>query len=132
MEELTNAEKLIVEEAEAEGAYSFKFADKEGPLDLLLYMIKKSKVEIEDVKLADTTETFLTVDSTGLKLSGVQNAIDSAVESAESRVANTYATKEYVGIIPNTEDKYKDVNNVIQYVDKKATEVLSQATDNSS
>ena len=84
------------------------------------------------VKLADTTETFLTVDSAGLKLSGVQGAIDSAVEGAESRVANTYATKEYVGVIPNTEDKYKDVNNVIQYVDKKATEVLSQATDSSS
>ena len=61
MEELTNAEKLIVEEAEAEGAYSFKFADKEGPLDLLLYMIKKSKVEIEDVKLADITDQYLSI-----------------------------------------------------------------------
>ncbi len=38
---------------------SFKFANLEGPLDLLLYLIKKSKVEIEDVRLADITDQYI-------------------------------------------------------------------------
>lgn len=37
----------------------FKFADQEGPLDLLLQLIKKSKLEIEDVNLADICDQYL-------------------------------------------------------------------------
>ncbi len=37
----------------------FKFADQEGPLDLLLFLIKKSKLSIEEIKLADITDQFL-------------------------------------------------------------------------
>lgn len=40
-------------------AITFKFADQEGPLDLLLFLIKKSKLSIEEVKLADITDQFI-------------------------------------------------------------------------
>lgn len=40
-------------------AYNVKLENFEGPLDLLLYLIKDSKVEIQDVKLADITEQYL-------------------------------------------------------------------------
>ena len=61
MEEIKTVENLITEEAENDGALTFRFADKEGPLDLLLYLIKKSKVEIEDVRLADITDQYLEI-----------------------------------------------------------------------
>ena len=38
---------------------TFKLEDFEGPLDLLLHLIKKNKMEIEDVKLADITDQYL-------------------------------------------------------------------------
>ncbi len=37
----------------------FKFADQVGPLDLLLFLIKKNKLDIEEVKLADITDQYL-------------------------------------------------------------------------
>lgn len=40
---------------------TFKIENFEGPLDLLLHLIKKSKVEIEDVKLSAITEQYLEI-----------------------------------------------------------------------
>ncbi len=40
-------------------AYRFKLDNFEGPLDLLLHLIKESKLEIATVKLADITEQYL-------------------------------------------------------------------------
>ena len=39
--------------------YSFKLDNFEGPLDLLLHLIKDAKVEITEIKLADVTEQYL-------------------------------------------------------------------------
>ncbi len=39
--------------------YQFKLDNFEGPLDLLLHLIKDSKLEISEVKLADVTEQYL-------------------------------------------------------------------------
>ena len=39
--------------------YQFKLENFEGPLDLLLHLIKDSKLEITEVKLADVTEQYL-------------------------------------------------------------------------
>ena len=41
-----------------------------------------------EVKIASDSETFLTVDANGVKLSGVQDAIDAAKEGAEETAAN--------------------------------------------
>ena len=107
------------------------------------------------VKLADGSESFLTVSADGLKLSGIQTAIDTAAGTAKSEAiadaegkiatakqeaidaaadaaAGIYATKEYVGVIPNGEDGNPKAANVVAYIEKKAEEVLSQATGGSS
>lgn len=47
------------EEELFETSLTFKIENFEGPLDLLLHLIKKSKVEIEDVKLSEITEQYL-------------------------------------------------------------------------
>ena len=39
--------------------YQFKLENFEGPLDLLLHLIKESKLEIFEVKLADITDQYL-------------------------------------------------------------------------
>lgn len=39
--------------------YKIRLNNFEGPLDLLLYLIKDSKIEIEDIKLASITEQYL-------------------------------------------------------------------------
>lgn len=44
---------------ENSSSYKIKLENFEGPLDLLLYLIKDSKAEIEDIKLADITDQYL-------------------------------------------------------------------------
>lgn len=99
------------------------------------------------VKVADGNESFLTVDANGVKLSGVQSAINAAQNAAETaaatdatakanqaltdakaHVAENYATKEFVGEIPTG---YTETN-VVAYIDKKAQEVLDSANGSSS
>jgi len=43
----------------AEGARTFKLNDFEGPLDLLLYLIRKNEVNIYDIPIAGITEQYL-------------------------------------------------------------------------
>ena len=55
-----NVDKEISDENDNESeGITFKLDDFEGPLDLLLHLIKKNKMEIEDVKLADITDQYL-------------------------------------------------------------------------
>lgn len=96
-----------------------------------------------NVNLATDSESFLSVDGSGLKLSGVQNAINAAqsaaaedatakatqaLTDAKADAANLYATKTYVGNIP---DSYTETN-VISYINKKAEETLAAAQGGSS
>lgn len=46
---------------EFSGDLTFKIENFEGPLDVLLHLIKKSKLEIEDVKLSEITEQYLEI-----------------------------------------------------------------------
>lgn len=95
------------------------------------------------VKIDTESEAFLTVGENGLKLAGVQDAIDAAkgeaatdasnkanqaLADAKEDAAKLYATKEYVGTIPSN---YTETT-VIDYVNKKAQEVLDSATGGSS
>ncbi len=58
---MSDYEKLFADEMyeEDEDAYRFKLNDFEGPLDTLLFLIRKSKVSIEDVKISEITEQYL-------------------------------------------------------------------------
>ena len=58
------AEEEIVQEKQEDmllstDAYRFKLDNFEGPLDLLLHLIKEAKLDIATVKLADITEQYL-------------------------------------------------------------------------
>jgi len=46
-------------ETGAGGAHRFKLNDFEGPLDLLLYLIRKNEVNIYDIPIAEITEQYL-------------------------------------------------------------------------
>ena len=50
---------LMEEPTGAEGARRFKLNDFEGPLDLLLYLIRKNEVNIYDIPIAGITEQYL-------------------------------------------------------------------------
>ncbi|MDE6583498.1 MAG: segregation/condensation protein A, partial [Clostridia bacterium] len=59
-------ENIVAESAEeskdmllSSDAYRFKLDNFEGPLDLLLHLIKEAKLDITTVKLADITEQYL-------------------------------------------------------------------------
>lgn len=91
------------------------------------------------VKLDTASESFLTVGANGVKLAGVQGAINTAKQDAITAAANAaagiYATKQYVGNIPVVEEdgknKYEGLD-VIGYVNKKAEETLAAASGNST
>lgn len=38
---------------------NFLIGDFEGPLDLLLHLVKQSKIEISEIKIVDITEQYL-------------------------------------------------------------------------
>ena len=46
-------------EPKTESAHSFKLSEFEGPLDLLLYMIRKNEVNIYDIPIAQITEQYI-------------------------------------------------------------------------
>ena len=48
-----------IELSENENSYKVKLENFEGPLDLLLQIIKNNKMDIETVKLADLTDQYL-------------------------------------------------------------------------
>ena len=83
------------------------------------------------VKVDAESEGFLTVGANGVKVAGIQEAINTAKQGAIDNAAGLYATKEYVGTLP-TDEKYADVTNVISYVNKKAEETLAAAQGGSS
>ena len=66
--------------------------------DIIEPYTKGNGIEIDGnsikIKLAEDSESFLTVSETGLKLSGIQNAIDTAKQAAIDDAAGKYATKE--------------------------------------
>jgi len=44
---------------EKQAAHSFKLSDFEGPLDLLLYMIRKNEINIYDIPVAQITDQYI-------------------------------------------------------------------------
>lgn len=52
-------ENTSVDELEQNEKYNFKLDNYEGPLDLLLELIKKSKMDIMDIKLAPITDQYM-------------------------------------------------------------------------
>lgn len=53
----------------SQGAQTFRLDDFEGPLDLLLYLVRKNEVNICDIPIASITEQFLAYINAGSKTS---------------------------------------------------------------
>lgn len=51
--------ELIEEELSESGAYEFKLENFEGPLELLLHLIRKAKIAVEDIFVSEITEQYL-------------------------------------------------------------------------
>ncbi len=63
-DEQFNNEQLSADESfevEEDSVLNFKLENFEGPLDLLLHLIKQSKMEIENVELSKITEQYLAI-----------------------------------------------------------------------
>lgn len=77
------------------------------------------------VKVADGSESFLTTDANGIKLSGIQSAINlakqDAIDSANATAAGQYAIKTFVGTLPEG----AEATTVVAYIDEKATDVIN-------
>ena len=46
-------------DTDTDGATTFRVKDFEGPLDLLLFLIKKNEVNIYDIPIGSITEQYL-------------------------------------------------------------------------
>ena len=57
--QLNNVDEDIQLDEEDEDKLSFKLDNFEGPLDLLIHLIKKNKMEIEEIEISKITEQYL-------------------------------------------------------------------------
>ena len=84
--------------------YKIRLQNFEGPLDLLLYLIKDSKLEIEDIKLASITEQYLDY------MKDIDEVdMEKAAEFIE--VAATLVEIKSKAMIPQEQEKIKDEND---------------------
>jgi len=81
--------------------YQFKLDNFEGPLDLLLHLIKESKVEISEVKLADVTEQYLDF------MDGLES-LDMDKASDFIDIAATLIEIKSKSLLPRIEDEVED------------------------
>ena len=86
---------------DASESYKIKLSNFEGPLDLLLYLIKDSKLEIENIKLASITEQYLDYMKDIDKVD-----MENAAEFIE--VAATLVEIKSKSMIPQEQEKIKD------------------------
>lgn len=84
--------------------YKVKLANFEGPLDLLLFLIKDSKLEIKDVKLANITDQYLSY------LQDI-NSIDLEKAAEFIEVASTLVEIKSKSMIPQEQEKEQDEND---------------------
>lgn len=56
---LDSTGRQILETAEENDAYKFKLDNFDGPLDLLLYLIKQAKIDIKDIFISKITEQYM-------------------------------------------------------------------------
>ncbi len=84
--------------------YSTKLDNFEGPLDLLLHLIKEAKIEIKDVFVSQVTEQFL------IYMNGVDN-LDVDKASEYLNMAATLLEIKSKSILPKIEDFTDDIED---------------------
>lgn len=84
--------------------YKVRLNNFEGPLDLLLYLIKDSRLEIKDIKLANITDQYLEY------IKDI-NQIDLEKAAEFIEVAATLVEIKSKSMIPQEQDKVQDEND---------------------
>lgn len=84
--------------------YKVKLSNFEGPLDLLLYLIKDSKLEIQDIKLASVTEQYL-------NFMKELDTVDMEMAAEFIEVAATMVEIKSKSLIPQEQEKQVDEND---------------------
>jgi segregation and condensation protein A len=89
---------------DASDYYKIRLNNFEGPLDLLLYLIKDSKLEIENIKLASITEQYLDY------MKDI-NKVDMEKAAEFIEVAATLVEIKSKAMIPQEQEKAQDEND---------------------
>ena len=84
--------------------YSTKLENFEGPLDLLLHLIKEAKIEIKDIFVSQVTEQFLAY------MNGV-NVLDVDKASEYLNMAATLLEIKSKSVLPKIEDFIEDIED---------------------
>lgn len=120
-------DKQLLNELEAiDTGCDFKLENFEGPIELLWHMIKDTKLEIADVKLADLTEQYLTY------MEGLEN-LDLEKGSDFIDVAATLIEIKSKSLLPNDDDDDEDFEFDSEALLKqriKEYDLFQQATQN--
>ncbi len=89
--------------------YSTKLENFEGPLDLLLHLIKEAKIEIKDVFVSEVTEQFLQY------MNGV-DVLDVDKASEYLNMAATLLEIKSKSILPKIEDISDEIDEEVQLI----------------
>ncbi len=128
---LDSAGKQILENAEENDAYKFKLDNFDGPLDLLLHLIKQAKIDIKDIFVSKITEQYLEI------INNIEN-ID--VEKASEFISMAATLLEIKSkkllpkpaeVLPDEEDpELRLIRQIEEYkLFKEASEKLKQIED---
>lgn len=98
-------EKINEEINEENSLLNFKLSNFEGPLDLLLSLIKASKMEIEDIKLADITSQYL-------EYINQLQVLDMDLASEFIEVAATLIEIKSKSLLPKINDELDEVEDI--------------------
>ncbi|MBE5734953.1 MAG: hypothetical protein E7361_00670 [Clostridiales bacterium] len=97
MEEKIENVILVNDEQTGDSALQFQFAGQVGPIGLLVYLVKKNKLEIEEVRLADITDQYLKM------IEGIEK-LDLEVASEFIVVATELIEIKSKTLLPSTKD----------------------------
>jgi len=109
--------------------YNIKLPNFEGPLDLLLYLIRKHKIDIYDIPIAFMLEEYL-------KYLAVMEDLNISIEGEFMEMAATLIQIKLRSLLPRSvEEDLEDprtelVNNLLAYQKvKETTEILSELAE---
>ncbi len=116
-------------QAEQNDKYNIKLPNFEGPLDLLLYLIRKHKINIYDIPIAFMLEEYL-------KYLAVMEDLNISIEGEFMEMAATLIQIKLRSLLPRSvEEDLEDprtelVNNLLAYQKvKETTEILSELAE---
>ena len=109
--------------------YSVKINEFEGPLDLLLHLIKESNIKIEDIKIDEITKQYLDYINKmeEMNLDIASEYLVMAAELIEMKSNNLLPKKEEKELVEEEDPKEELIRRLLEYESyKKMTEVFRE------